>query len=111
MRLSNYLNEDDIQKGLSVDEPESGGKYSDDVVKINIKIVEKALSIAKKQEDSEANNAIVADLEDKLDKWKNVDKETKPAGPSVAAEILVGLKGEDAAAADTEKPKKDKEEE
>jgi len=109
MRLNNYLNEDDIQKGLSVDEPESGGKYSDDVVKMNIKIVEKALSIAKKQEDSEANNAIVADLEDKLDKWKNVDKETKPAGPSVPAELLVGLEGEDAAA-DEEKPKEEEEE-
>lgn len=110
MRLTNYLNEDDIQKGLSVDEPESGGKYSDESVKEKIKVIEKALSMAKKQKNSEASDAIVADLEDKLDKWENVDRETKPAGPSIPAEILVGIEGEEQAA-DGEKPKKDDEEE
>ena len=85
MRFNNYLNEDDIQKGLSVDEPEVGEKYPDELVKEKINIIEKALSMAKKQEANEANAAIIADLEDKLDKWKNVDKETKPAGPVIPA--------------------------
>ena len=106
MRLTNYLNEDDIQKGLSVDEPEVSKKYSDETVKEKIKIIEKALSMAKKQKSSDANDAIVADLEDKLDKWDNVDKETKPAGPSVSAEILATL-GDDEVEADDKKPEEE----
>ena len=111
MRLTQYLNEEDaVKKGLAVDEPESGGKYSDEAVKDKIKIIEKALSMAKKGEKGEANDAIVADLEDKLDKWENVDKETKPAGPSIPAEILATIDSTEAEA-DEENPKKDDEEE
>ena len=96
MRLKNYLNEEDlIKKGLSVDEPEVGEKYSDEDIEKKKKIIEKALSMAEKQEDSESKDAIIADLQDKLNKWENVDKETKKAGPSIPAEILATIPPEE----------------
>ena len=95
MKFYKYLNEDDIQKGLAVDEPEVSKEYSTDIVKKKIKVIKKALSMAKKEKESKANDAIIADLNDKLDKWKNVDSETEPAGPSIPAEILAGLEDEE----------------
>lgn len=96
MKFYKYLNEEDaIKKGLEVDEPEVSKKYNKEYIQKRIDILQIALKDIKKQKNSEANDAIIADITDKIDKWKNVDKETKPAGPSVPAEILVGIEGEE----------------
>jgi len=81
MRLNRFLNEEDIiQKGLDTNEPEVNKKYSDRVIKSNKKTINKAISKLGKPS-NDADEAILSDLEDKLDKWENVKKETKPAGP------------------------------
>ena len=86
MRLSRFLNEEDvIKKGLSVSEPEVGEEYSDDEVKEYISIIKNAIGAQKKEEMDDAAKAILKDLEDKLNKWENVDTETEPVGPVVPA--------------------------
>ena len=77
MRLNKFLTEEDA---LDIEEPETDGDYSDRVVKQNIEKIKKAISKLGEPK-NDAEEAILADLEDKLDKWKNVDKETEPAGP------------------------------
>jgi two-component system chemotaxis sensor kinase CheA len=83
MRLFDYLYEDAIRDGLEVSEPEINRDYSDEFVKNNIKTIKTALSQTKKKKfsDEETKSSVVADLEDKLNKWKNVDKETKAPPP------------------------------
>lgn len=82
MRLNRYISEENaIQKGLEVDEPEVKIKYSDESVTKRLTIIKSAISAAKKLKDDEAKEATLSDLEDKLNKWENVDKETKPAPP------------------------------
>jgi hypothetical protein len=82
MRLTRFLNEEDaIKKGLEVPEPEVGEKYSKEEVKKYISLIKNAISAQKEDGDE----AILKDLEDKLDKWQNVETEVKPAGPVVPA--------------------------
>ncbi len=79
MRYQNFLlNEDAVSKALGLGEPKVGGDYASEKVKRYIKIIDDALTVMKKKEESDANDAIVQDLRDKKKKWKNVDKETKP---------------------------------
>lgn len=78
MRLLNYLKEDIIQKALEIEEPEVGKKYPSEKVKRYLKMIEDALKEMKKKQENDTNDAIVQDLRDKKDKWKNLDKETKP---------------------------------
>jgi hypothetical protein len=82
MRFEKYLNEN-YKKALNIGEPETGGKYSDDAVARRIKEIEAGIKDANKLPDNEAKEGILADLEDKLDKWQNVDKETE--APKAAA--------------------------
>ena len=122
MRLTRFLYEgDNIQKGLSIGEPEVGEDYSDEEVKKNITAIKDAIAAQKsKGTESDADESIMKDLEDKLDKWENVDSETKAAGPVVpAVDVLAataepagGEGGESAPAKKAppkeEKPKEDK---
>ena len=74
MRLTRFLREEDhISKGLEVPEPEVGEKYSKEEVKKYISLIKNAISAQEKDGDE----AILKDLEDKLDKWQNVDEFTK----------------------------------
>jgi hypothetical protein len=83
MRLNRYLREEDIvKKALDLDEPEIDTKYSDESIIRRTEIIEDAIMAAEKIKDDEAREAIIADLEDKLDKWENVKKETEPAPPT-----------------------------
>ena len=111
MRLSRFLNEEDvIKKGLSVSEPEVGEEYSDDEVKEYISIIKNAIGAQKKEEMNDAAKAILKDLEDKLNKWENVDTETEPVGPVVpAVDILAAKEPEGGGEAPPEKaPPKEK---
>lgn len=99
MRLTRFLNEgDDIQKGLSVNEPEIDGDYSKDEIKDNISIIKTALDAQeRKGTETEADKSIIKDLQDKLDKWENIKSETKPAGPHIpAVDILAAQPPEEA---------------
>jgi hypothetical protein len=81
MRLEKYIKEEDVvQKALALDEPEVGGDYSEDYVNKRKDIITAALESIKG--DDEATEAMIADLKDKLDKWENVKKETKPKKPA-----------------------------
>ena len=93
MRLARFLNEEDvIKKGLSVMEPEVGEKYSDEEVKEYTSTVKDAIAAQKKEDMNDAAKAILKDLEDKLDKWENIDSETKAAGPVVPAiDVLAAI--------------------
>jgi hypothetical protein len=116
MRLTRFLKEEDhTSKGLEVPEPEVGEKYSKEEVKKYISLIKNAISSQKKDGDG----AILKDLEDKLDKWQNVEAETKPAGPVVpAVDVLAAQPPEDGAppaeggppAKKDKKKKKDEEE-
>lgn len=117
MRLTRFLyEEDNIKKGLSIKEPEVGNDYSDEEVKEYIATIKDAISAQKsKGTESEADAAIMKDLEDKLDKWENIDSETKAAGPVVpAVDVLAAAEpaGEEGEAPPKEEdPKKKKKEE
>lgn len=78
MRLKNFLNEDIVKQALDLPEPETGGDYPSEKVKRYLDMINKALEAMKKKEENDANDAIVADLRDKKEKWSNIDKETKP---------------------------------
>jgi outer membrane biosynthesis protein TonB len=78
MRYLKYLTEDAVSKALDIPEPDVGGKYPDEKVKRYIQIIDAGIKAMTKRDESEANDAIVADLRDKKSKWKNVKKETKP---------------------------------
>jgi hypothetical protein len=78
MKFKNYLTEDAVSKALDLPEPDVGGDYPQEKVERYIKIIDAAMSAMTKKEESEANDAIVADLRDKKKKWENVKKETKP---------------------------------
>jgi hypothetical protein len=95
MRLARFLNEKDVVKqGLSVMEPEIGEEYSDEEVKEYISIIKNAIGAQKKEEMNDAAKAMLKDLEDKLNKWENVDSETKPVGPSIpAVDLLAATAG------------------
>lgn len=86
MRLDKFMRED-TSDALNVNEPEVSKKYSDEYVAKRIAIIQDALKkIRGKSMDDEAKEAIMADLNDKLDKWENVDNETKaPEPPAVGA--------------------------
>jgi len=87
MRLAKFMKEDITTDALEIGEPEVGKKYSDDYVSKRVDILQKALKkIRGKAMNDDAKEAIMADLNDKLDKWENVDKETKaPEPPAVGA--------------------------
>ena len=78
MKYLQYLREDAIKKALAIKEPETGGEYPSEEIERYKKMIDAALKQASKLEQSEANDAIVADLRDKKKKWDNVDSETKP---------------------------------
>lgn len=102
MRFVKFLNEDVIKTALNIDEPETGKKYSDDRIAVRKKTLEKALKAADKKKfaNDDAREAIMADLQDKLDKWSSVDKET--AAPKPVAPPAEGPPEDDQAAADAE---------
>jgi len=82
MRLNRYIKEEDsVKNALDIGEPEVNGKYSERVIADNIDKIKKAISNLSKPK-NDADEAILSDLEDKLEKWENVDKETKPSGPA-----------------------------
>ena len=77
---------EDTSDALNVDEPEVAKKYSDEYVAKRIAIIQDALKkVRGKSMDDEAKEAIMADLNDKLDKWENVDKETAATEPPATA--------------------------
>lgn len=119
MRLTRFLTEkDNIAKGLSINEPEVGEEYSKEEVKKNIAAIKDAIATQEsKGTESDADESIIKDLEDKLNKWENVDSETEPAGPVVPAVDVLAATAEPAGGESTpaekappkeEKPKEDK---
>lgn len=88
MRLRRFITENDIvQIGLNIDEPQISLKYSDKETKENIYSIKKAISGLKKEKlDPKVRDAKFRDLMDKLEKWQNLDKSTKPAGPNIPPE-------------------------
>ena len=109
MRLAKFMREDTTD-ALNVDEPEVAKKYSEDYVAKRISIIQAALKkVRGKSMDDEAKEAIMADLNDKLDKWENVDKETKAPEPAPTAETPED--GEEEAPAEEEEPAPDDEKE
>jgi len=109
MRFKNYINEN-YKKALNIGEPETGGKYSDDSVARRIKEIEAGIKDANKLPDDEHKEGIIADLEDKLDKWQNVDQETeapKSAAPPEGEEE--DETGEEEAAKEEEEAAKEEE--
>ena len=81
MRFSKFIDEKNtIQTALNINEPEIGKKYSKRIIEKNKEAIEKAISKLGKPNNN-ADEAILSDLEDKLDKWNNVKKETEPVGP------------------------------
>lgn len=83
MRFFEYIYEDIVQKALEIDEPDVAKKYSDDMVKKRIDMLKTAISQAKKKSyvDDDSKEAVIIDLEDKLDKWQNLEKSTEPNRP------------------------------
>ena len=83
MRFKEFLKEDTVKTALNLDEPETGAKYDDEAVKKRIDLINKAIKElrAKSDMDDNAKEAMLADLNDKLDKWENVDKETAMPDP------------------------------
>lgn len=117
MRLARFLNEEDVvKKGLSVAEPEVGEEYSDELVKEYISIIKNAIAAQEKEEMNDAAKAMLKDLEDKLNKWENLDSETEPVGPVVPAVDRLAAQpppeagGEEAPPKEKKPKKKDKEE-
>lgn len=112
MKFKKYINEN-YKKALNIGEPETGGKYSDDAVARRIETIEAGLKDAEKLPDDEHKEGIIADLEDKLDKWQNVDQETaapKSAAPPEGEEGEGEEEGgEEEAAAGEEEAAKDQE--
>lgn len=78
MRFKKFLNEGIVQNALDLPEPKIGQKYPSEKIKRYLEMISKALKEMSSKEENEANDAIVADLRDKKDKWSNVKKETKP---------------------------------
>lgn len=78
MKFKTYLKEDKVSAALDLPEPEVGAKYPDEKVKRYIETIDYGIKAMMKREESEANDAIMADLRDKKKKWQNVKKETKP---------------------------------
>ena len=94
MRFVKFMKED-VTDALEVNEPEVGKKYSDEYVSKRIDIIQNAIKKVRGQKmNDDAKEAIMADLNDKLDKWENVDKETKApkpvptAGPEAPPETI-----------------------
>jgi len=79
MRFKRFLIEDSISSALSLDEPEVGRKYGTSAVKRKLEMIQSAINTLSKKQQTDATEAQMADLEDKLDKWQNVDSETEPA--------------------------------
>jgi hypothetical protein len=110
MRLAKFMKEDTTD-ALNVDEPEVAKKYSEEYVAKRISIIQDALKkVRGKSMDDEAKEAIMADLNDKLDKWENVDKETKAPEPAPTAETPEDGE-EEAPAEEEEEPAPDDEKE
>lgn len=76
MRFLRYLKENNISNALSIEEPKIGKKYAEKLINKRIDTIQSAIKQAEKKVDDKSTEAILADLEDKLDKWSNVDKET-----------------------------------
>ena len=78
MRFTKYLKEDAVSAALDIPEPEVGKKYPSEKVKRYVEKINAGIQAMTKREESEANDAVMADLRDKKKKWSNVKKETKP---------------------------------
>jgi hypothetical protein len=77
-----FLQETSVQSALDIDEPEVGKKYDDEAVADRKSRLLAAIKQLRGQTvDDEAKEAMMADLNDKLDKWENVDSETAPPDP------------------------------
>ncbi len=87
MRLKYYLKENTIGDALAIEEPEVGKKYGDALVAGYIETLEAAIEEADGLPTGSDKNAIIADLQDKLDKWKNLEKELEPSGPNLPPEL------------------------
>lgn len=114
MRLFDYIYEGIVDKALSIGEPEVGKKYMDDYVEKVKSQLKTALAQAKKDSyvDDDAKNAVLSDLQDKLNKWENVEKETKPAKPPAKPEgEKEEKKPDEEPPADEEKPESNDDEE
>lgn len=111
MKFEKYITENAVQKALAIKEPEVAKKYNDNLIKKYKDMIESALAEAEKMEDSDSKDAIVADLEDKLDKWNNVNKETTaPKPPPPEGEKEVPPEEDAEAEAEKEEDEKAKEE-
>jgi len=116
MRLTRYLYEGDaIKKALKIEEPAIGEEYSKEEVKMRISDIKDAIKAQKKNGiESEADNSLLKDLKDKLDKWENVKDETKPIGPVVPAVDVLAAQAAATPAGEKgpveEKPKEEDEE-
>jgi len=81
-RFKIFMKEASVQDALGIDEPEVGKKYDDEAVAARKSQLEAAIKQLRGQSmDDEAKEAMMADLNDKLDKWENVDSETAPPEP------------------------------
>ena len=118
MRLTRFLYEEDaVKKALEIEEPAVGEEYSDEEIKMRISDIKDAIKAQKKNGiESEADNALLKDLTDKLDKWENIDAETEPVGPVVpavdvlAAQAAAPPEGEGGEAPAKKEPPKEEEE-
>ncbi len=79
MRFTKFLKEDIIKTALGIDEPKVKGKYSADSVTRRLETIKKAIAALKGKKADDATEAMMADLEDKQDKWQNLEAETEPA--------------------------------
>jgi hypothetical protein len=95
-RLSKFLEESVVQDALAIEEPDVGGQYTDERVEAHLKKINSAIKELRGsgKYDDEAKEAMMADLNDKLDKWENVERETKPAPPVGPSADLNGEKEE-----------------
>jgi len=77
-RLKSFMKESSVTDALDISEPEIGKKYDDEAVASRKKRIQAAIKQLRGQSmvDDEAKEAMLADLNDKLDKWENVEDET-----------------------------------
>jgi len=123
MRFTRFLKESVIDDALKVDEPSVRRKYSEEGVKKKLDLIQKAIKELRNNDkyDDDAKDAIMADLEDKQDKWSNVDSETKPpkpvapppegeAEPKTDAEVAAAEKEDEIAQKEEDKAKQKEDE-
>ncbi len=84
-RFKQFLKETSVQDALSIDEPEVGKKYDDEAVADRkSRLLDAIKQLRGQTADDEAKEAMMADLNDKLEKWENVGDETAAPDPPPA---------------------------